>query len=302
MKSIYNQFYFAVDSNFSERIDKHAYRKENGYEASDKVFSYSTRKQLLEGAKTFSNYIKENTDIKLVKNITADIINAYLDFKKEKGNTQNSIDTDAKIIKKLEILTEKTYNLKNLNWAEKMEIPIAYQKNSEDRGAKAQMSNTDLEKIISYCKEHKCQSTYSIQLESFLGIRVREIVLIKLKDIDYDKNTVKITGKGNKEITRTLTSEQMQLIKEIQAQKYDKDKLFNIKDATVNAQLRKIEDRLKLERHSVHDIRRTVAQNLYDKCREEGMDRKQALEQASKWLSHGEKRETMLVKSYIRAW
>ena len=49
-----------------------------------------------------------------------------------------------------------------------------------------------------------------------------------------------------------------------------------------------------LERHSNHDIRRLIAQEKYDSFRESGMSIKEAANETSKWLSHGDDRLNML--------
>lgn len=55
-----------------------------------------------------------------------------------------------------------------------------------------------------------------------------------------------------------------------------------------------------LERHSNHDIRQLIAQEKYNSFREKGMSIKEAANQISKWLSHGDDRTSMLEKSYIK--
>ncbi len=61
-----------------------------------------------------------------------------------------------------------------------------------------------------------------------------------------------------------------------------------------------MQDQLGLERHSNHDIRRLIAQEKYNSFREKGMSVKQAANQVSKWLSHGDDRLNMLERSYIK--
>ena len=75
------------------------------------------------------------------------------------------------------------------------------------------------------------------------------------------------------------------------------------KDDSLNKYLRRTEDRLGLERHSFHDLRRYVAQEKYDEYRHKGADRTQALNKVGEWLNHGDNRAVMVLESYIRnAW
>ena len=67
----------------------------------------------------------------------------------------------------------------------------------------------------------------------------------------------------------------------------------------MNKYLREIEKELGLEAHSIHDIRRTVAQNYYDERRSEGYTITEAADLTSLYLNHNKDREKLLKDSYI---
>ena len=60
MSNLNGQITFAINKCFSESTDKHDYKKENGKEMGDKIFSYSEKFRLKDVSRDFTSYIKEN--------------------------------------------------------------------------------------------------------------------------------------------------------------------------------------------------------------------------------------------------
>lgn len=300
-KNVKSQFNYVINSNFKEGMDKHSYKIENGREMDTKIFSYTSRHNLMDISKNFANFLKENfTEVKFIKDISPEMVQAFLN-EKAQNCTKNTIIAYSNAMFKLELMSEKTFNIKNLNWRENVEIPKAEREKSESRGVESVISKEDLDKILNYIKEHKGQCGYAVMLQSFLGIRVQEIVSIKREDVKLEENKLVISNaKGGKTFARDLTEEQKEKIKEILDQNFDKNKLFSIKSESVNDYLRVVEDKLNLERHSFHDIRRYVAQNFYDNCRKEGDTKEEATKKTSIFLNHGPNREAMLRECYIK--
>lgn len=58
-------------------------------------------------------------------------------------------------------------------------------------------------------------------------------------------------------------------------------------------------DKLGLDHHSWHSVRRRIAQDKYDAYRGSGMTRMDALSKVSLWLNHGPNRQKMVKKSYV---
>ena len=139
-------------------------------------------------------------------------------------------------------------------------------------------------------------------LEKEIGVRVSDIAYgIK---VDEPAQKLHIRCKNGKWLTRQITP----AIRDIMALKPFQDALIGekfrpVKDNSINKQLRRIEDKLGLEHHSFHDLRRRVAQDKYDELRASGLSRSECLTAVSIWLNHGRNREQMMLKSYIAdAW
>ena len=192
-----------------------------------------------------------------------------------------------------------TYATCNLNWRQEIVIPTVERKQSVNRGVSSVISREDYSKILEYCKENVSQSSYAVQLQDFLGIRIEEIARVKLDNVNLTNNTILIVGKGGRKIEKAIPEDKIALVKEIISMQYDDKRLFSVEGSSINKFLNRIEDKLGLERRSNHDIRRLIAQEKFDSLRDRGFAPKEAMAETSKWLSHGEDRKNLLERSYI---
>lgn len=301
--SLTGQFTYAINQCFSEGMDKHSFKKEYGQEMTDKVFSYNEKFRLKDTAKMLWNYFRENDiKVKQVNQITADHIQGFLSSKV--GNcTQNTINTYAASLYKLQEVCNSTYKSCNLEWRKSVTVPTALRQSDLSRGVTAQISREDYNKILEYAKENYSQSGQAIRLQDTLGLRVNEIVTIKIRNIDLDRNKIVIENtKGGKTLERDLTPEAKKIILETLSKSSVGDKLFNLDPGSINKYLSRVQDKMGLARHSNHDIRRRIAQEKYDQYREKGDSPKEAARKTSIWLNHGANREKLLKESYIVIW
>lgn len=298
-RSIFQQFNNAINNCFKEGMDKHA-DKANDPSLNEKIYSYSSMNNLKDFAKNLSNYIKENyPNIKRIGDIKEEQLQNFLNNKNEKGCSQNTLDLYKSNLNKLEMIVNKTYSSVNWDFKNALETPASIKEFDSNRGTNSVISREDYNKILEYCRENRSTSGDAILLQNGLGIRVEELAQIKLNNIDFENNKIIFDNtKGGKELIREMTSEVRKIICE-RINNTTNNKIISIKSDSINAQLRRIEDRLGIDRHSVHDIRRLIAQEKYDSYREEGYSKKEALEKTSKWLNHVGPREHMITKSYI---
>lgn len=297
-RSMFQQFNNAINNCFKEGMDKHADKAYNPV-LTEKIYSYSAMNNLKDFAKNLSNYIKENYPyIKRIGDIKEEQLQNFLNYKNEKGCSQNTLDLYKSNLNKLEMVVNKTYSSVNWDFKNTVETPASIKEFNGNRGVNSVISREDYNKILNYCRENKSTSGDAILLQNGLGIRVEELAQIKIRNIDLDNNVLILDNtKGGKELIREMTPEVREIIQERMS--IVSDKIIDVKSDSINAQLRRIEDRLGLPRHSNHDIRRLIAQEHYDAYREEGYSKKEALEKTSKWLNHVGPREQMITKSYI---
>lgn len=298
-RSLTSQINFALSENFTEGMDKYADKKENR-EMNNKIYSYTELHNLKDFGKNLSNFFKENNiQIRNVKDIKAEHLQTFLNIKAETC-TQKTIDTYKSYINKLAEVLNTTYKSCTCDFRNTVVTPVAQMKASTDRGVGAVISRDDLNKIVNYAAENRCKSGDAIILQSILGVRVEELVQIKISNIDLNNNTIFLDNcKGGKDLIRAFPSSVKNIIKE-NMENSKTNKLFDIKSSTINRYLNRVEDRLGIDRHSTHDIRRLVAQEKYDYYRKEGYSKEEALKITSKWLNHVGPRQQMITKSYIQ--
>lgn len=303
-KRIKGQGMHIISKAFSENVDKHAYKKDNGKEISGKVFSYSELNNLTNTWKNFSNFMREyDPDIHYIKDLDMDHVQAFLDSKSEIC-TQNTLKTYRHNLQKIEIIANNYYNQCNLDVVQETKIPTNCKVGS-NKGVNNVISRKDYNKILDYCSNSQEQSCYAIRLQEHIANRVSGTVGIKYSNYNAQEGTLDIKGKGGKWHTVKLDQEGKKLIEEIHSKNFNTenpDRLFSIKPDSVNVQLSRIEEKLGLENNSFHNVRRLKAQEHYNSCRESGMTRQEAIDSTSNFLAHGENRNYMICKSYIKAW
>ena len=299
IRSIKQQINYAISKNFKEKVKKRDYKLANGYDMSNKIFSYSEMYRLKDTARDLNNFLKEN-EIKrdYVIEITNEDIKKFLESKIETC-TQQTLNTYTNSLYKIQKAINNTYN-SELSWSKSVKAPQTNVSNkSEKRGVESVISNYDYKKIVKYAKENRSESGDAIRLQREIGVRVEEIVDIKKENINFEKKEILITNsKGGKRITKKIKN--IDLVKAILEKNYDEKFLFSVKSSSINRYLNRVQDKLCLERHSFHDLRRRVGQNFYDKALQQGLSEEKALLETSKFLNHRTKRKKLMEESYIK--
>ena len=130
-----------------------------------------------------------------ITNIDKELVNKYLKFLYERKLNKNTICRKLSSIRGLynylvleEIITDNYFN--NISNPKKEEYLPKFLKES------------DLDKIFEACTDDtpaNQRDTVIIELLYATGLRVSELVNIKLKDIDTKEKTIEVLGKGSKE-------------------------------------------------------------------------------------------------------
>ena len=289
MKNLRQEMRACVFNAFQEGRKKRETRDtEHGKEY---IYSYSQRNKLLDRIEDFSKLCKSK-DVNRLVDVRPEHVQRYIDLKAYTCS-QSTLDEYRSQFRSLGRICHMD-----------MSCPKVYAKREIDsmRGAKAVISRNDFVRILDYCKEHPSKSGVCILLEKEIGVRVSDIAYgIK---VDEQAEKLHIRCKNGKWLSRQITP----AIRDIMALKPFKESMVGekfrpVKDNSINKQLRRVEDKLGLEHHSFHDLRRRVAQDKYDELRASGLSRTECLTAVSIWLNHGRNREQMMLKSYIAdAW
>ena len=264
------------------------------------IFSRRTAENTTEKSKTFINYIKENYNVKFVKDITPEMVKSFLDSRNTKS--QKTITSYKNMLYKVNTAIQLKFNCKGF-----YDDTIKNYKleSTEKTNSKRLYSDTEIKQILNV------DSKYSNELKfmSVVGCRVHELCSVKVKNFDLKNMTVYIEGKGGRPSNRPILPTEIIFIKELIKGKGQDEKVFNVPlneqktRSIIGNEIRRITKSLDLPISSkCHEFRKYAAQNyfkyLVNNC---GYSVKDAEEiTVSKLLSHGENRED-LKKIYLRS-
>lgn len=264
------------------------------------IFSRRTAENTVEKSKTFVKFLKENYNIKYVRDITPEMAKSFLDSR----NTQNqkTISSYKNMLYKINVAIQLKFGCEGFYNKEIENYKID---NSEKSNSKRLYSNQDIQKILSV------DSKYSNELKfmSILGCRVHELCNIKVKDIDLKNLTVFVKGKGGRPSFRPILPTEINFIKELIKDKCKDERVFKVPlnekktRSIIGNEIRRITKFLDLPISSkCHEFRKYAAQNyfqyLVNSCGYSVRDAEEIT--VSKLLSHGANRED-LKNIYLRS-
>ncbi len=275
---------------FKENQNKHEIRQVEREKIG--VWSYGTKTDLLNKIDTFSNWCKKEKEITKLEKVDKDLITEFLTAKSNEGCTDRTVEAYRSAFRRVGVLN-------NLDW--NVQKVVSCRSTSADRGADSVISREDYKTLLDYCRNNPSKSSVCVLLQREIGIRAGDMAYgVKIED-----NTLKIKSKNGRICTRLITPQVRQIIDSnvFKSMIDERGRVHAPKDDSLNKYLRRVQDKLGLERHSFHDLRRFSAQEKYDFLRRNGVDRTQSLNMVGQWLNHGEKRAEMVLESYVgNAW
>lgn len=284
----------AIKSAFTPGSDKHSDKKNNA--TSDKIYSYGTSRSVKSTACQFAKYLKAN-GIDKAKKIDE---SHYQGFLNEKAKTVNDA-TLSKLkshLKKLDNCLGSYYKSYEKCAQNIVQPPAA--NNTQYRSVA--MTRDDLNKIKEYCKKD-CASLLGMEIASRIGQRAESICKLKGTDYNPEKGTLKIVdAKGNRTWEIKISEKDKPFFEDLR-EKYGDQRLVPVQHESMQEYMRTKLKEAGLKEYidqktSFHAIRKMVAQELYDELKEEGLEWKDAWNQVSDYLGHGEDR-WKLFKTYI---
>ena len=264
------------------------------------IFSRRTAENTVEKSKTFTKFLKENYNIKYVKEITPEMAKTFLDSR----NTQNqkTISAYKNMLYKVNVAIQRKFGCQGFY---NLDLENYRIENSDKSNSKRLYTNEQIKQILNV------DSKYSNELKfmSIVGVRVHELCNIKVKDFDLKNLTVYVEGKGGRPSNRPILPIEINFIKSLIKYKGKDERVFKVpinENKTrqiIGSEIRRITKELGLPVSSkCHEFRKYAAQNyfqyLVNFC---GYSVKDAEEiTVSKLLSHGANRED-LKNIYLRS-
>lgn len=291
------QFLNAINSNFKEGMDKHSI-KANREMNNTRIFSYSDRKNLIDVASNFSNFMKTNySEVKQVKDVKADHIQSFLNSKANSCSNATLKQYESKF-NKLENVVNNTYNI-NANY--KGFVVPASTENTKIRNTS--MSREDFNKLQQSFSNSNSSAKTAIELTARCGLRVSECTKLQGRDIKLSKGVINVVdSKGGRSREVPIRPQDKAYFTDLKSQYGDMERICPVQPDSINKAIeRKLEElnlKEKYEDTSIHSIRKMYAQDEYDRLREEGNSISDSLKEVSVLLGHGEDRME-LMKQYV---
>lgn len=198
------------------------------------IFSKRSAENITEKSKTFTKFLKENYNVKMVRDIKPEMCIAFLDSKK--GCSTKTISAYKNALEKIALACSQKFHIENFytDIVRKYKVEDTYKTNS-----KRIYTNTQIEQIYNYKSNRQAE----IKTMAFLGVRVFELINIKVEDINLSEhiyttttkdgkidtyNTVKIIGKGGKMSYRPILPQYRQFFQELIKDKQPTEKIFDL--------------------------------------------------------------------------
>ena len=283
----------SVLNSFTPGISKRNEKIEDHYIEKCRVYSYKDKENLLDVARDFSKWVKENcNEIKKMNHITPELVNRYLESKRT-SCTSHTIKQYASRIDKIGKLGESMFNCK-------MNMKASHIPSGKEAMRTIAMKESDYQKIVDIISNAK--GFIAVKLSHAFGLRVSETVKVRPCDIKNDKLVIYKSKGGKTRILPIESKEQRDIINKLKEiadkERCKKDSpILNIKQGSVNKWLNSRCKQLGISRYndhksSIHSIRKNWAIREYNK---ELMhhNQKTAWANVSEKLGHGRDREDL---------
>lgn len=276
------------------------------------IFSKRSAQNIAEKSKNFVKFLKENYNIKMVREITPEMCIKFLDNKN--GCSSKTINSYKNMLEKISLACCQKFKMESFYTDEVRKHKVA---DTHKSNSKRIYTNEQIEMIYNYKSDRQSE----IKCMCFLGCRVFELIGIKMENVNLSKhifettpkdgkidtfNTVKIIGKGGKVSYRPILPQYRRFFQELIKDKQPTEKLFDLPKnekmarLTISNEIRRITKALELPQSGKnHEFRKYHCQLAVEHYVSKGW----SIEQAEKYviqrhLSHSAERQD-LKKIYL---
>lgn len=297
-KNLTYQMTSSVENALALGQDKHSTKREGGT-TQDKIYSYATRKEMLDLAHDMSRFIKEEfPDIRMVKDIKIEHINAYL--KSKVGVTQATIQSYVARINKMEVLCSKKFPIK-IDWRTGREVP-SMEKESIRNCMITDRQIVGLEKYLDTKKD--CPSKDAYYLAKAFSLRAASITKLRYSDVNFETMKLHIhEDKGKRSRDIDIRPQDVPILEKVMEGKSGKDRLIELRPDSICAYLNRCFKHLGYTnlvnaKTSIHAVRK-YSINQYYKEMVQQYGEKRAEELCCIRLGHGVDRKD-IISHYLK--
>ena len=325
-KSLFYQFASSIndsESGHKKFVDKHSQKAQTEQEKQPwRIYSFSAKSNLLDTAHNLSSYLKENYNITMVKEISSDMCQSWLDHCAKSGLSRSSLECYRSNLKKLSHVINRHFGL-HTDFSTTVKHELVIDKTSPREFA---LSKEEIEMVKASIVK-PCNSSNYFLFSSFCATRINSIEKLMCRDLTFGPNYavgIRIIGdKGNRDRSFTIQDKEFyKLCRSLVSNKDPNSLLFGgIKKGSANRWLNRRMHRLgitvksqtiggkaifKTGNHSVRKFAiQEYCQKQYNHYLEQGLSPDAAKRQAEKdccvRLGHGSEGRSDIIKIYLSA-
>ena len=325
-KSLFYQFASSIndsESGHKKFVDKHSQKAQTEQEKQPwRIYSFSAKNNLLDTAHNLSSYLKENYKITMVKEISSDMCQSWLDHCAKSGLSLSSLECYRSNLNKLAHIINRHFGL-HKDFSTTVKHDLIIDKTSPREFA---LSKEEIEMIKASIVK-PCNSSNYFLFSSFCATRINSVEKLMCRDLTFGKNYevgIRILGdKGNRDRSFTIQDKEFyKLCRSLVSNKNPNDLVFGgIKKDSANRWLNRRLHRLGITVKSQtignkaiykkgnHSVRKYAIQEYcqkqYNYYLEQGLSPDAAKAQAEKdaciRLGHGSEGRSDIIKIYLSA-
>lgn len=285
----------AIGESFKEGTKKREVKKEVGKDMDWRLYSYKQKDDLVDTTKSFLKFLATNyPNTKMAYQITSDMVRGFLESKQVRKSSFNHYRDR---MKKLELILNHKYHL-NLDFrtSEVQGINLA-----KDKLREVVMAENELKDAIAYKEKfgRPCGSLNGIKLCDKFGLRSDEPHRLIAGNIDLVCMEMTVIGKGKRKRILPINENDVEFLRELTKGKKPNEKICNVQGKSINKYLHEglsacgYDKKYTDAKSGCHAIRKMVAQREYDRLRNDGKSREEALAWVNVYLGHSEDRKSL---------
>lgn len=288
-----------IEKNFSEGRDKHS-DKRNHATGGYKIYSHADRSALIDTASLFANWVKESDlQIKNITDIKTEHVQIFLNEKAQDWSA-STVKTHMSRLNKLDRMFDNSISSYEKQLSGALIQPVA---SNETKCRSIAMNREDYKKLTDYTEDRRSHLKTALAIAGMTGLRVSEISKLKASDYDSNRAVLSVVDSKGKRSREIEIKEADKAYFEALKEKFGDGRVCPVQHESLNQALNRAMRNCGLDEYvehktSFHAIRKMVAQELYDDLKSDGQSSKDAWNEVSHFLGHGDGRDD-LFRAYI---
>jgi len=308
----------AIGDSFVEGYDK----RSSKYDADSKpnvVASYSYKDSLCSTASMFAKYLNEyHPDVDQAKDVEASMCNGFLNLKAKTCSTA-TLGKYASHLYKTQYCVNEKYASCNVEWRGNLIIPVSQKTpNDETLRTSKGFDRDDYDRCVDFARGHNNPNVANaFELSGRFGLRIEGCAKITAGMVNLDVSgryghghieLYREDGKGIEKggrprIIDIRTSADASFIKSLCDSKAPSDRLIGLSASRIDGALYETKVSLGIQEKykytGIHAFRKMWAQDLWDKNKAEGMEKRDNISYCNNQLGHGDNRGERGIRPYI---